>query len=141
MPDWGHLGVHARATGQKLADRLALPLLVNGPSKLHWDWTLVDADVDVDFKAIFTAHGQAPRTLSHDHARAHTSCELTLESRGELILTWVHAPTFLQLLGGKYPRLAYRIWLCTMQAIQQDEEEQARVNARIIQQHVPQILE
>ena len=49
MSDWQKLGLTVRATSQGIDERLAVPLLADGPSKLSWDLTLIEGAGDVEF--------------------------------------------------------------------------------------------
>ena len=141
MADWAHLAQQFRATAHTIVERFELPLLVDGPSKLRWDWVAEGAETV--FQATFTPHEQAARTLVSGRMRSHVSGEVDLESRGLLSLSWAHTPTLLEQLTSTRPvQLSFRVQLCTLRVIESDRMEQEAVNARIIQQHqvVPDCL-
>jgi hypothetical protein len=161
MSDWHRLGLSVRATSTRVDEKFVLPLHSDGPSKLNWDWEVVDRGDLVFFEATFTPHDQPSRTLlsvddspllacygetrnsdstSGERLRSwrHSSGDLELESRGLVTLAWSHKPALFDwLLGARSLRLAYRVHLCTLGVIRQEAEEEARVNAHIIRsQHI-----
>ena len=142
--EWKSLGLTVRAASQRIDGRLSIPLLVDGPSRLAWDWDVEGSSEGVVFVANFTPHERETRVLATERAKRRDVRELSLESRGTLVLEWSHTSSMLQwVMGAPAPRLGYRVHLCAHKVIQTEEEEQAVINASIVKQHVipPRIMD
>ena len=129
---------------ERIDGRLSIPLLVDGPSRLAWDWDVEGSSEGVVFVANFTPHERETRVLATERAKRRDVRELSLESRGTLVLEWSHTSSMLQwVMGAPAPRLGYRVHLCAHKVIQTEEEEQAVINASIVKQHVipPRIMD
>lgn len=142
--EWKSLGLTVRATSQRIDGKLSIPLLVDGPSRLAWDWDVEGGIEGVVFTASFTPHDRKTRVLASEKAIRRHVRELSLESRGTLVLEWTRTSSMLQqLMGATPPRLGYRVHLCAHKVVLKEEEEQAAINASIVKQHVipPRIMD